>query len=552
MSQGSKRSGWLWLSLSSVALVPVVACQSNRPFDEKALSTTVGTQAELMMHETGQGVAFATDDNGTVKRTMGAGSSTANGVVADRLSANQPLANALPTPTPAPTTMSTPPLSRMTRLFGPAIPSGLGRPMLRALVGPRLATDMTFASAPTMLSTEEQFDQYGKDLRRVMVDRLFVASNLESKSDTVATYWLHPDPTCRPLPDESDPSAPTPAISMSCQDTLTKAEIRIDLRPDGDGARMTLVVGPQKLELLSFVVHSDQFALEVDLPKAKAASDYLNAQLGDGSPSGTYERLAGKFKMYLKKDAPKTVTAGVSVLTAVDVAMMGDDAFKLAASDPAIAVTTDGNGRTATIQVGLGAMDVWTTWDPAGLGTKNRDLHETIGGIYGKAVMDDLKSRIQFTNVGIGQTKFAVTHAGATSTIFDLNLNADSLRQFSGLMTLNADDTLHLELTPKLDLQLGFDYRGVAADYASPPNPLMETYGLALLGGGAAAILDSVKSTATTNGAIKVTAGTLTLSVGSHPDQTVTVTAGRCLVSNNPAPVGSDPVIGQVTAADCP
>ena len=99
---------------------------------------------------------------------------------------------------------------------------------------------------------------------------------------------------------------------------------------------------------------------------------------------------------------------------------------------------------------------------------------------------------------------------------------------------------------------MGYDFSAVASDYTTPPSPLAETYGVALLNGGSIATIETVKSTATFGGGIKVIAGTLNLSAASVPAQTIIVPAGKCLVSQNPAPVGSERVLGKFAVSDCP
>ena len=211
-------------------------------------------------------------------------------------------------------------------------------------------------------------------------------------------------------------------------------------------------------------------------------------------------------------------------------------------------MTGDGAGKTAILQWALGVTDIAGTWDPRATGVSNRDQHVSIGGIYGKVALDDNAKKITLTDVGLGETK--VTVRG--TTVFDINLNADTMRRYAGTATVTGDDNLHIDITPKFDLSLGFDYSQVASDYVTPPSPLRETYGVALLGGGSTATIETVKSTPTFGGGIKVIAGTLNLTAATVPAQTVSVPAGKCLVSQSAPPAGSDPVLGKFAVSDCP
>jgi hypothetical protein len=496
-----------------VAATALAACQ-NDAIDEKTLVRQAALNAEAVVHESGLAMAYTVADDGTVKKVMGSTTSTASTVAA------------------------------------PMMPAGMPTAMLRAMVGPGVTSQLTGTVMPSMMTTEEQFDQAGADLKRALMERVLVDSNFESKTNDTATYLLHPDPTCRPLPQDTDPPGFLPPISASCQDDFTKVEVRIAVKGDGDGARLTIQIGPARLELASFVIHSDEIALEVDLPKAKTASDYIYQQLPDGSPTGTYDRLAGKLRGSLKKVAPQRVTASLSILSALDIASTGGAELTSAAANPLMAFTSDGSAKTAELQLGLGATEIGTNWDPQGMGLSNRDLHVAIGGLYGKVGLDENAKHIVLTDVGIAESK--ITARGVT--IVDLNLNADSMRRFSGKVTANADSTARLEITPKFDLSLAFDYNAVAADFSSPPDALVahDTYGVTLGNAGATTIIEEVKSTATFSGGIKMVAGMLKLSAASVPAETVTVPEGKCLTSRNPAPAGSNTILGQLVAADCP
>ncbi len=59
----------------------------------------------------------------------------------------------------------------------------------------------------------------------------------------------------------------------------------MSLRADGDGVRLGVLIGPQRLELSAFVIHSDLLALEMDLAKADAATQVIAQTLGSEAPS---------------------------------------------------------------------------------------------------------------------------------------------------------------------------------------------------------------------------------------------------------------------------
>jgi hypothetical protein len=80
---------------------------------------------------------------------------------------------------------------------------------------------------------------------------------------------------------------------------------------------------------------------------------------------------------------------------------------------------------------------------------------------------------------------------------------------------------------------------------------LNESYGVKLDNGGAPARVSGVASSATFNGGVKVSAGTLTISSTGAPSPVI-VPAGRCLTGLSEAPAGTHPVLGALSVVDCP
>lgn len=520
--------------LGLLVLSAAGACTPTTPIDAQKTTGTAAVNAGDTISRAGRALGFALAGDGTLSKAASSSTTTAGDVV------NPTMTTTVTTMTSALTAAATGPAT------GPTLPAS----MLKAMVGPALTAQVTGAAMPSMMTTEEKFDQVADEVRRAMEERLFVPANLEGTSGDTATYWLKADPTCRPLPHDSDPPGTLPDVGAKCSDELGKVEVRIAVNDDGDGARLRVLIGPQRLELVTFIVHSDLLSAEYDLAMVQAASTYIHTQLGDDSPVESFDRLSGKWKVSLKKVGGQAVTAALSITQALDVAVTGGSEMTSAAADPVFAITGDGVSKTGEIQLGLGATEVAGTWDPRHTGAKNRDLRETIGGIFGKISLDENARKLVLSDVGMGEMKIAVRG----TPVFDLNLNADSMRRFSGVVTVNADDTDHLEVTPKVDVSVALDYQSIASDFTTPPSEtvLHDTYGVALTNGGAPFVVETVKSTATFKGGLRVVAGTLSLSATSAPDQTVTVPSGKCLSSPGAAPAGKNPLLGALFVSDCP
>jgi len=519
-----KMANELWSAGLVVTLGLAAACNPSKPLDEKQATETAAANTETAIQQAGKALSFIVEDNGTVKTVSSAGTST--GTVMSQTAGAVAARGAV------------------------AASTAMPRSMLRALVGPTVSAQMTGTAMPTMMTTEEQFDQAASELRKLMEQRLFVDSNLEGNDGTTATYLLKPDPTCRPLPADDAPAGTVPDIDAHCQDELTKVAVRIAVTHDGDGEKLAVEIGPSRLQLVAFIVHSDFLAADIDLAMAKAATDYIDAQLGTDAPSSSFDRLAGTLRFSLKRLGDQKVMAAFSILQAVDVAETNGPALSTAAADPAYALTGDGVSKLATLQVGMGATEIDDPWDPQGTGAVNRDEKVTVGGAYGTYTLDETAKKITLADVGMGEEKVSVRGM----TILDLNLNADAMRRFSGVVTVNADDTVHVELTPTFNVTLAYDYQSIASELVSPPSAatLHDSYGIVLANGSSGVAFDTVKATGTFTGGVKVVAGTLTVSAASAPDATVTVPAGKCLSSPAAAPAGTNPLLGALAVGDCP
>jgi hypothetical protein len=502
------------LFLLPLLAAPLAACDGE-PIDPANLADLAARHAREIVHQSGGGVAFTQEDSSGLN-------SFANGTQG----AGDGLAGAMPSPMP---------------------PS-----MASAMADSPLAAAM--AELPSMLTTEEQFDETADQLKIWLRERVLADANLESKTDDEAIFLLRPDPTCRRIPSADDPPGAIPELNMSCVEDLGRLAVRVSLRADGDGVRLAILIGPDRLELSVFVIHSDLLALEMDLPSAHHATQVIEQTLGTDSPSEAhFDALTGKIRLAIHKDGAKKVTFSGSVLEAIHIGTLDSAGavgpeIKLAASDPTIAVTADGMLQALTVKVDMGALDVLGDWDPMGVASPNRDLRVQVGGVTGQATFTEANDEIVATGVGIGAT--TIDAHGAR--IFDLGLNPNDARRFDARLFLNAAGQPEVQVTPRFDLDVGFHLGLVAPEYTTPPASyyLDETYGVLLDNGGAAASVAAAPATPTFAGGIKVTAGTLTISSTGAP-QPVVVPTGKCITGGGTVPAGAHPVLGAFQIVDC-
>ena len=336
------------ITLSTLSTVALATASCTTPIDPKAVADHVADGSREVVHQTGGGIGFArSSDSGL--QTIGTGLQDASSGVMG-----------MPAPMPAPMTYA------------------LKHTSIAAVV----------AGMPSIMTTEEQFDSTADQLKVWVRQRILADANLESTTDDQAVYLMHPDPTCRQLPQDGDPPDVMPPLNSKCVDQLTKLQVRVVLRADGDGGRLTILIGPDRLELSTFIVHSNSIAVEVDLAKAYAATQEIDQTLGTDSPSTShYDALSGKLRLSLTKNGEKNVTGAYSVLAAINVSTLDSSgapgpAVQMAASDPTLSVTGDGVNQTLTAKVAMGRLDVSGDWDPQGMLAPNRDLHFSMGGVF--------------------------------------------------------------------------------------------------------------------------------------------------------------------------
>jgi len=229
---------------SALVLLGCNPQQQAQPIDPKTSADQAATRAADVIRQTGSGLGFVNEEGGVLGAMFSGADDATAGI----------MRKAVPPPMPQP-------IIRHLR----------GTPVVKTMGGIQVIG--------SFLTTDEQFDDTANDIEVLLHDRLLVASNIESKTDTQVTYLLKPEPTCDPL--QSDASV---GVDPNCGPDLLKLQVRLVTVSDGDGIRITVLVGPQRDELSAFVIHSDLLAWEVDFAKALQAVTFINQTLTPNSP----------------------------------------------------------------------------------------------------------------------------------------------------------------------------------------------------------------------------------------------------------------------------
>jgi hypothetical protein len=405
-----------------------------------------------------------------------------------------------------------------------------------------------------LATQEENFDDMADDIEAFFKTRLFADANIESKTMTSVTYLLHGDPTCRPLPSEIMNGAPN-LPRARCAADLTKLQVRIVVTVDGDGYRFQILLGPDKLELSVFIVHSDLLAWEADLAMSLKATQYANMVLAtDRDPAATFpfSKLQGRVRLALKALGDKKASISWSVLEAIAIQDMHYHSFAMKTGDPVIALTGDGVAQTVNLKLAVPQTDLRAPWDPKDTGAQNTDLHVSVGGLSGDTTLSEMADEVAFKDLGLSPSFVEVRDIKILNVLF----NAQNGNKMNLTVKPLDNDQVRFSVAPKFDLGLAFNFEGVASEYSNAPASylLHETYSIKLTGEGGVSplVVETVPESEGFDGGFKMVTGSLSLATDRDPEATVDVPQGQCLTGNPDPAEGSHPLLGKVQAAECP
>ena len=528
-------------SLVSVLVLSVgAACQQETPIDPAQVSLRAAEDVAGVFHA----AALSADGNRGARR---AATRVGDGLTVMSRSAERVSTQPTSPPQPPPGTPAIRGAGALSQLL-------LGVPGLRAvarplasesLLGPTPPPGSLFATAPDEADElASDLEETGDNLRRLLRERVLVASNIESRADGEVIYRLAPEPTCRDL-DVND-------VDEDCVEMLTKVEVRVRLTREGEGVRLELLVGRDRARPAALSIDRAQVAAALFLDGVKRAAAVISA--ANGEPDETPAVLRGAVRVALRKEGERKASLALSVTEAVEVEDKDDggDAIrvKVAAADRALALTADGVAGTVTGGINLRAVEVLAPWQPDDARPSTSQMRLVLGGLSGQVTFTQARDDVKLTNLGLGAGPTYLEVRG--QRIFQADLNERDGRVFATTITFTADGMPRLAIDPRFDLALAFKLAAVANDFSSPPasHLLDETYRFTLdPAAGQGPVLAPFDSPVADGDGLRVVSGKLTLA-SSKVSAPVTVNAGECLTSARPQP-GQHPVLGSFAVVRC-
>lgn len=349
--------------------------------------------------------------------------------------------------------------------------------------------------------------------------RILNDAAVEADEEMAVTYLVRGDLVCAV---EGEP------LDQNCVSQVDQAEIRIVITsPSAGDVDVDVLVGPDRVNPLSFQVHQGLLALEADLGGIKDSAEHIGGIVGeDFELPSTFE---GRVRAEISAPADRQIAAAISVLQAVKIAD-GDFSFSVGQSLPLYAVALDANLETLTGTANIGAVDGLfpvTSYEYDPLTDQDSETSYQIGfhlaGMTGQTVLDVANELIQMTGVGLGPDTSTVSIDGAQ--VAALDLNPDDGRTLDGTIRQEGDG-VKIEVDPAFDLRLALQLAN-ALDAIGDVDDWMldEVFTLSLDGAAKPAILVS-------DDQLEVVEGTLTMSL-ANAGITHSIDAGQCMLSQD-------------------
>lgn len=392
---------------------------------------------------------------------------------------------------------------------------------------------------------DNEMNSEAQDLRNAIAElidflrqEVFIDNNLESSTNTSATYLLGPDLLCD---DEF-------GIDRECIKRVQFVQPRLRLTSPQDGdVDITLLVGSAKHEPIQFQVYAQNLGVQVDLGQSLAFAKDL------GTVSDELQAIAGVVQVQLVKNTEQNYTVQLNILEPLNVSVLTEQdeevSILLGASSPALALNANGNTETLELLqdwkqfllVAPLAAFADPTSDDEGYddnltnddeqpeaGNESEPQHVYTGMI--ELLVAGLSSTISYaaesdeisvSNFGFGDKTSTLKHDGNVVAALDLNANA-ARRVALALKALEGRDGIAITFDPSFEAKLEFAFDYVANQFEDLPEFLLnDTLGLSFTG--AAPTLEL------TEDKIAVTSGSLSLTSEAVSTANITVNANQCL-----------------------
>jgi hypothetical protein len=393
-----------------------------------------------------------------------------------------------------------------------------------------------------LLADPATSDDSGAAIAKFLREVVFTEENYEGDG----YYLLGGDDLCG-----EDPT--TGAPDPECVSTVDDAELRVHAVLAGDGGvDLSLAVGPDRVEPITFELRPASIAVVVDLGAARDAVAFLASLTGEDIDLP--DVLEGVVAAQITVNGPQDVTISASIREAVRVeATLPSGApisLSSAASDPLASVHVAADAGQLDASFDLGRTQLSAPWqelsaDSLATGTMALDLR----GVSASVSLEEGAQSLQITDIGLGDGTSTLMLDDATLVAVDLN--ADAGRRFTLTVLPEDGGQPTFGFDPEFDLSVAFGLQPLADAGDEVESFLLdETYRITADGDMPTLQPIDADEAQGTPGALRVVSGQLAVS-STAADAAVTVASGKCLLEDELTD-GEHPVLGHLAAGDCP
>jgi hypothetical protein len=396
-----------------------------------------------------------------------------------------------------------------------------------SLPGGTVSTDPATVDAQTAL------------LEKYLRERIFTEANVESTEGDSTIFRISGDDVC---------TTGTAAADASCVTAVDKLELRIRATSTSkDGLDLGFELGAKRTEPLVLSFGKDTVAVIVDLAQSKDAIQFLSPDAAQQLP----RVMVGKVELRLTKNGEQDLTFSTGVLDAIQVEMDQDGAthsFSTGKANPLSELRMDGVNKRISFDLNLGTTEYKGPYGGTSSLSSQQVVYSVSGLSFAFSAQEGQEDFV-IAHVGIGEAQSYMSLNG--TKVFTADLNAASGRHFDLNLSKGADGLPLVRVLPEFDLVTKFFMAPLKADTLAEVPSFYEdqTYHVRLSGGSAPSFRPVEANTATGfPGGLQVVSGELSL---QGKDASVTVPAGKCLVSTETVAQGGHPLLGHFQTRDC-
>jgi hypothetical protein len=301
---------------------------------------------------------------------------------------------------------------------------------------------------------------------------------------------------------------------------------------------LALLVGASRAEAFQLQIRAKKsLAIVVDLGLAQKAVTSINETL---NASGTNNPLAsvtasGKIEWKLEKNGTQVFTLSYSVLNAISWSSTGQDGVariaSLEASNPTVSLHVDGPGHKGNFQANFGKAEYRGILKDLGNQLATGPLVATLAGFTGNLIIEDSKP-VVLENLGLGNSTSSVTYSG--KEIFSADFNKDLGRT----VTLTANTVARgwsIAANKNMSVDVNVNLESIEREPMTTLAPEFKNlkYTGTFSAPSGVPTVEFIAPTQNVGGALKITNGTLNLSVNEPSVAPRSFPAPVCLTSGS-------------------